>query len=176
MSTAAQIDANRRNALKSTGPRTATGKAASSQNARKRRELILPFEDPEDFRQLAAELRRDLAPQTPTEHLLVDSIISAAWRLRRARTLEAGLYYANLPAGPDRDATLESALALRNDNRTGSSLESMSRHEARLERTFYRALHNLNRLRNPIPPRQTNPIEPASLTFSAAESSNVSNG
>jgi hypothetical protein len=168
MSSEAQIAASRRNALKSTGPRTAEGKAASSQNARKNRELILPFEDEHAYRALASDLRRDLAPQTPTESILVENIIAAAWRLRRARTLEAGLYYANLPAGPGRDATLESALAYRRDCQQYGSFDSMSRHESRLERHLHRALHALERL------RETKPNEPAAEAVLAPEVMNVS--
>src|SRR5215467_1749171 len=54
-----KIEANRRNALKSTGPKTSRGKTYSRRNALKHglfamdtTDLILQFEDPEEYRKL----------------------------------------------------------------------------------------------------------------------------
>ena len=53
MATARQVAANRRNALRSTGPRTAAGKLASSQNALRHgltaRRAFVPDEDAREF-------------------------------------------------------------------------------------------------------------------------------
>ncbi len=53
MSTEAQINANRQNAQKSTGPRTAEGKAVVSQNAVKHglfaAEAVIRIENPADY-------------------------------------------------------------------------------------------------------------------------------
>ena len=53
MTTPAKVEANRRNARKSTGPRTLVGKARSSKNAVRHgllsRDVLLPDEDPEQF-------------------------------------------------------------------------------------------------------------------------------
>jgi hypothetical protein len=61
MATEAQINANRRNAKKSTGPRTSVGKERSSRNALQHgllaRESVLPDEDGEEFDALAARIR-----------------------------------------------------------------------------------------------------------------------
>ena len=66
MSTLRQIEANRRNAQKSTGPTSVTGKAASSMNALKTginaKSFVLPYENVADLQQLIeAERQRELA-------------------------------------------------------------------------------------------------------------------
>src|SRR5690348_16081572 len=96
MATAAQIAANRRNALKSTGPRTAAGKAVSSRNALRHglraRSVVVPGEDPGDFLRFRAELRSALAPRDGREEVLAETVVHAAWRLRRAWRAEAALF------------------------------------------------------------------------------------
>ena len=66
MATPAQIDANRRNALKSTGPKTPEGKAAVSMNSLRHglraRTVVLPGEDREEFNQLCDDLEREWQP------------------------------------------------------------------------------------------------------------------
>src|SRR5215213_4516480 len=82
-----KAEANRRNALKSTGPKTPEGKAAVRLNALRHgllsQEILLPGEDEEAFRDLGEHLRAELQPVGELENLLVDRIISAYWRLRR---------------------------------------------------------------------------------------------
>ena len=88
MATAAQIAANRRNALRSTGPRTAAGKAVSSRNALRHgltaRAMVVLDEDAQDFQRLWAELWTELAPRDGREELLTETVVQAAWRMRRA--------------------------------------------------------------------------------------------
>jgi hypothetical protein len=96
MATAAQIAANRRNALKSTGPRTAAGKAVSSRIGLRHgltsRRLVVPGEDPRDFKRFRAELRAALAPRDAREERLAETVVHAAWRQRRAWRAEAALF------------------------------------------------------------------------------------
>src|SRR5215204_2194599 len=91
-----QIDANRKNALKSTGPKTPEGKAAVRQNALKHgllsRDILLPGEDEEALRELGERLRDELQPVGELENLLVDRIVSAYWRLRRLSRVETGIF------------------------------------------------------------------------------------
>ena len=91
-----QIQANRRNALKSTGPKTPEGKAAVRLNANKHglrsQEVLLPGEDEEALKELDENLRAELQPLGELENLLVDGIIAAHWRLRRLRRVEAGIF------------------------------------------------------------------------------------
>ena len=66
MATIHQIDANRRNALKSTGPKTPEGKAAVSMNSLRHglraRKVVLPGENREEFNQLCDDLEREWQP------------------------------------------------------------------------------------------------------------------
>jgi hypothetical protein len=96
MATIKQIEANRRNALRGTGPNTAEGKATVALNAMKHgllsRELLLPGENGVAFAELAENLRAQLAPVGALESLLVDQVIAAVWRLRRLIRVETGLF------------------------------------------------------------------------------------
>ena len=75
-----QVQANRRNALKSTGPKTPQGKDAVRLNANKHglrsQEVLLPGEDEEALKELDENLRAELQPVGELENLLVDRIIS----------------------------------------------------------------------------------------------------
>ena len=85
MSTLKQIEANRRNSLQSTGPKTIEGKAKVSRNAYvhglRSRTLLLGEEDPAEFQQLADELAAEWQPQTCTERMLVEQIAIGYYKL-----------------------------------------------------------------------------------------------
>ena len=87
MATRRQKKANRRNAKRSTGPRTPEGKARSSQNACKHglfaRDTVLPDENPEEFLDLIATLEQELNAIGGFERRLVRHIADAEWRIRR---------------------------------------------------------------------------------------------
>lgn len=87
MSTERQIEANRRNSQKSTGPKTSKGRAAVRLNALKNgltaKTLILPGESETEFRALLESLEMEHRPATPKEHALVMRSAMATWRLRR---------------------------------------------------------------------------------------------
>ena len=91
-----QVNANRQNAKKSTGPRTAEGKAASSRNGLKHglcaNKHILLDEDPEEFLFLLQDLLDRFRPVGPGEEKLVLRIVNDQWRLDRALPAEAGIY------------------------------------------------------------------------------------
>jgi hypothetical protein len=96
MATERQIAANRANALCSTGPKTAEGKAAVRFNAAKHCLLaeaaLMPDENPDEVKSVRDALRDELQPQGELETLLVDRVASCFWRLRRAIKVEAGLF------------------------------------------------------------------------------------
>jgi hypothetical protein len=106
-SSPAQIEANRRNALNSTGPKTPEGKAASSMNAVKygilARQLIVQGEyvqeSPEEFQTFWTEYHVQLAPVGPLEEMLVDQIVAMNWRLRRVRAAESGEIALSMDSG-----------------------------------------------------------------------------
>jgi hypothetical protein len=92
MATQAQILANRQNAQKSTGPRTAEGKANSAQNATKhglfaRQNVVIP-ENQAQFDDLRDEMLADLAPVGAMEAILAERIVSLTWRLKRAQRMQ----------------------------------------------------------------------------------------
>ena len=87
MATQAQIEANRRNAQRSTGPRTEAGKANSSRNATRfglfsTNNCVLPGEE-EFYDHFCHTLWDSLAPVGPIEELTAGEYVRAAWLLRR---------------------------------------------------------------------------------------------
>jgi hypothetical protein len=92
MSTEAQINANRLNAAKSTGPKTVEGKTAVSQNALKHglsaENDTLTSEVPAEFEAFRDEAMDDYRPQTAVEYMLVKRVISLTWRLRRITIIQ----------------------------------------------------------------------------------------
>ena len=91
-----QIEANRRNALRSTGPRTEDGKLQSRRNAVRHGltadTVIGSLEDAEDYRAFEAAITADYDAQSAVERELVPRLASILWRLRRATTMETGLF------------------------------------------------------------------------------------
>ena len=91
-----KAEANRRNSLKSTGPKTPEGKAAVRYNAMKHgllsEDVLLPGEDETALKELGELIRDELQPVGYLENLLVERIIAAYWRLRRLGRLEAGIF------------------------------------------------------------------------------------
>ena len=91
-----QIAANRRNASKSTGPRTEEGKHRSRCNAVRHgltaETVIDTLEDAEDYKAFEAAITADYDAQSAVERELVLRLAGLLWRLRRATTIEAGLF------------------------------------------------------------------------------------
>jgi len=75
MASAAQIEANRKTAQKSTGPVTPEGKAKSGRNAIRHGMLcrIIPFDAP-GYRELLDGPYTSLTPQNELQHMMVDQI------------------------------------------------------------------------------------------------------
>lgn len=96
MTSLKQIQANRRNALCSTGPRTSEGKAAASQNAIRHglraENAVIAGEDPQEFDSFRRMLLDDLAPEGALEVFLADRIVAGFWKLRRAGRIETQLF------------------------------------------------------------------------------------
>jgi hypothetical protein len=91
-----QIEANRRNACKSTGPITEEGKQRSRCNAVRHgltaETVIGALEDAEDYKAFEAAIIADYDVQSAVERELVIRLASLLWRLRRATTMETGLF------------------------------------------------------------------------------------
>ena len=91
-----QIEANRHNAQRSTGPITEEGKQQSRCNAVRHgltaETVIGALEDAEDYKAFEAAIIADYDAQSAVERELVLRLASLLWRLRRATTIETGLF------------------------------------------------------------------------------------
>jgi hypothetical protein len=93
-----KLQANRRNALRSTGPKTVRGKRNAARNAVKHgvlaREVVITAgdgkENPEEFQTLVASLWKSYQPVGAVEELLVQTIATCYWRKSRALRAENG--------------------------------------------------------------------------------------
>ena len=197
MSSQARIEANRRTALKSTGPTTPEGKAAVRYNSLSHgafaNDLLLPDENANAFRALEAGFIESYRPVSPAEEFLVNRMILAAWRLHRLMAMESRVLRYHAGEGlsdaqvirylrsslldeeqPDsagsQDPPPEDLIALGwiRDGNGPNTMIKLLRYQTSLERSFYRALHQLQALRrepDALPPH----LPPAPSTESTVE-------
>ena len=96
MTSLKQIEANRRNAEDSTGPRSKAGKQRSSRNAIRHgltaETVIEPLEDAEDYSAFEEAIAASFDPETAVERELILRLASLLWRLRRATSIETALF------------------------------------------------------------------------------------
>ncbi len=130
MSTPAQAEANLANAQHSTGPRTETGKAASSQNALKHgltaKTILLPGEDEAAYRKMCEGMFESFAPACTPEQELVQLLCDTQWRLQRCGRIEAAILSADAP--------------------DFKAIDIMSKHEARLKKQYSATLNEARNL------------------------------
>ena len=175
MSSERQIEANRLNAQRSTGPRSPDGKARVASNALKHgltgKQIVLPNENAEEFEAFRIALWYDLAPQSSLEEELAGKIVADTWRLRRVPILEAALhardrqdliieeltkaseFFAVSLDRPSRRLVRETRKLNQPALSVAHALEehlggfvSLWRHEEVLSRSILRMLHELQRL------------------------------
>ena len=157
-----QLQANRRNAQLSTGPKTPEGKQRVKWNALKHgllaRSAVIPtgdsFENRAEFESLLTHLHEDLKPVGILEEMLVEKIAVAYWRLRRAVRAEAGeirqelLDWDQLEGEQELDGELskfnvpKSKLALPSSRASDKIL----RYETTVDRRLTKAIEQLERL------------------------------
>jgi hypothetical protein len=160
MATPAQIEANRRNAQKSTGPRSVEGKASSRLNALKTgidaRSTVIRGEDPDALETLAADYYERFRPATPDQCFFVDALVQADWLLRRLRKIEAQLWESEFADAEQwhrfrKKCPLGDAFC-----RAGNAFNRLQRRIDSTERSYHRALNELRRLQaaapSPAPP------------------------
>jgi hypothetical protein len=173
MASDAQVHANRLNSQKSTGPRTAEGKAVVAQNALKHgllaREAVIRGEDPGEFEFYRDRLLGELAPVGLTESVLAERAVGLSWRLRRAERVQnevfdtlysdqtdnplAKLTQSMLPkhlARPQvsqdgRDLTLGRVVV--KDFANSRVLDRLLMYERRIEHSLFRTMRELQKLR-----------------------------
>jgi hypothetical protein len=96
MSSLKQIEANRRNALESTGPTTPEGKDRSRRNAVRHgltaETVIAALEDAEDYQAFEATVIADYDAESAVERELVLRLATVLWRLRRATGIETAIF------------------------------------------------------------------------------------
>ena len=184
MSSLRRIEANRRNALKSTGPRTPEGKAKAAQNATTHGlarltitpinpGCFLPNEDPAAFLDLLNEYVDTYRPQHRDEIDLLTEAVFAKWRQQRLWLAEsAQLQMAIALHEPDLRKSLpniDPAAQLANGlAKSDVTLRLHIRYEAQLHRQYLRCLKELRDLqddrqagRQPLEPQNgDSPIEP----------------
>ena len=133
MATPKQIEANRRNAQKSTGPKTPEGKAAIRLNALQHgltaRVAVLPFENAEEFAGLCASLESEWQPQTPTERYHLEIMAVSRWKQARAESIQHHICH-----------SLELAPA------EFKMVDQLQKQQGRLQRAHDKAQHELHAL------------------------------
>src|SRR5687768_10008169 len=163
VASAAQRRANRRNAKKSTGPRTAAGKARAKRNATTHgafcRDALLPGEDPAGLCELIVGAYGKFSPQDAIERSLVDRIVDAQWKIARLRRSERFAY----GIAADRRADHDEADYLHKTWHQGRA----PRHRAALQRVLNAALHDVP-LQQQHPPHPDDPANAADADRSRA--------
>jgi hypothetical protein len=148
-----QMEANRRNAQQSTGPRTDAGKKTSSLNALRHgltsRVIVLPGEDLDAYKAFSAEFLASLAPETFPERQCAQTIIDTQWRLNRVRSLEDGMlalgHKDEIDAeDPEFHAVLTAATVFREHSK---AFVNLSMHEQRLYRILTAAQKSLDEMK-----------------------------
>ena len=142
------------NGAKSHGPKTEAGRKRSSQNAIKHgltsQTLVLPTEDPEEFQELLASYVDQFQPDGPAELHLVHEMVAAKWRLERLAIIETQLYVEYLERAEDDadhpQSPIESLTSAFTGLANSNTYPFLHRVEARLERTYSRALRTLIQL------------------------------
>jgi hypothetical protein len=175
MPTEAQINANRLNAQKSTGPTSPEGKARSSLNALKSGidawSLIIPGEDPAELEALTAAFLLHHHPAGPNQLSLVDTLIFAEWTQRRLRRIEAQLWRYQVEC-LDKNLTRAEFLdaSIQHNNPLGhayqDALDPFTRLQRRIDgtnRMYLRTLKVLQDLQAAAPAEQpSEPVMPVS--------------
>ena len=177
MATKKQIQANKNNAKKSTGPKTPEGKAKSAQNATTHGLTastdVIKGESQEEFDAHKQAFLDVLNPQNAVEDFLADRVASLSWRLKRADRIERQMldgFAADMqflrrqrppwdyPASSD-DPDLTLGTAVRRDLDNDKTLDRFKLYERRIESSFFKSLNALN-YRKPKTPTDTENTQP----------------
>jgi hypothetical protein len=151
MATQLQIAANRRNALRSTGPQTQLGKSASRMNALKHgltsEQVVLFDEDIKEFERFFRQWVRACNPKGFIEHQLVERVAICAWRLRRVYRIETRLFRKYRTQWTNGAAKLsnEIKVAFFHFTAADNTLAKLTRYERYIERTLKFTFHALER-------------------------------
>jgi hypothetical protein len=174
MATEKQIEANRRNAQLSTGPRTEEGKAKSSMNGFQSPFTALTEIMTDDERiaknEFIAAYIKDLDPLGPVEYQLAYTLALDNWRLNRIKAAEENIFAWGYAAEPGLDAgtgipKVEAAFAHALSYMTHAErIDKISLYESRLSRVIARTTKLLNERQAQRPQRRAQPASPESQT------------
>ncbi|MEE8436202.1 MAG: hypothetical protein V3S64_15560 [bacterium] len=150
MTSKKQIEANRRNAKKSTGPKTEEGKARSSMNALKHgltsQRVWLNEEEKKDFHEFRLGLLDELEPWGSLETQFVCRIAAQMWRLARVPGIEAEIL-CKLSFDIVDEVNTGLGEAFHKDIGTyDGSLGRLARYEAILDRSLNRLLNEYRKI------------------------------
>ena len=153
MSSQRKIDSARANGAKSHGPKTAEGRNKSSRNALKHGlhspSVVLSTEPRKQFDEMLDAYLHEFQPEGPVELHLVDEMVAAKWRQRRLWAIETELLEDEMSGVQERldergdEYDKLTLLSRAYQRQAQSALALLTRHEARLERAYSRALKNL---------------------------------
>lgn len=142
MATTAQVLANRRNSIHSTGPVSAAGKASSSSNSIRHgltsKQVVLPGEDPAEYDALRISLIEQFAPADEIERTLVEEVAAGSWRLSRARRHETAILKKLVGDAEDPDQAFAELFIEK-----PKEVDRLLRYITTIERSYYRALNKL---------------------------------
>jgi hypothetical protein len=131
-----QIEANRRNARRSTGPITEEGKHRSRCNAIRHgltaETVIGALEDAEDYKAFEAAVAAGFDAETAVERELVLRLASLLWRLRRATAIDTGLL--ETPSEPQKVSDLDGATLANERAVVGIQIATLENHTSLEER------------------------------------------
>jgi hypothetical protein len=156
MTTAAKIRANRLNAKRNTGPSTSEAKAHVAQNGIKHgltaQQTVLSHENVDEFHDLMGTFISEYQPINTREALCVERIARHHWRMLRAGRVETAMFehridtlirqeHAEEHPNPDYDAGISVCY-----DQFGKEIELHRRYEATIERAYYRAVADLEKM------------------------------
>ncbi|HEY6991285.1 MAG TPA: hypothetical protein VH369_23005 [Bryobacteraceae bacterium] len=151
-----RLEANRANALLSTGPRTTEGKRTCSLNAVKTGltgvTVLLPTDDAAEYQRHIAAYQEEFQPVGLEESDLVQSLADIAWRLRRIPALEMAIYargrveFADLFEDEKDPGVRRSLIELHTHITYEKQLRNLQLQEARLVRRREKETAELRRL------------------------------
>ena len=163
MATIPQMEANRLNAQKSTGPRSAEGKASSRFNAFKHgayaRARVIPGEDEADLTHISEDYVLELCPEGVVEIRLVETLIRCDWEQRRIPVLEAALIAGLVAKQEDSPHALGAALV--EDASGPNVLQKLFRRNQAAIREWNRAYNDFRRNQAERLSRPADPDPPA---------------
>ena len=161
MSSKRRILASRANGARSSGPVTDTGKSRSARNSTRHgllaKIVVLDNESPQAFQALLEQHLDRFAPADGVEYGIVEEMVAAFWRIRRAWAVETATLDKSIQNQPEAEEVDRIAYAFSGEAEA-PRLALLHRYETRLHRIYQRALHNLLLLGKFTLPNEPSPI------------------